>query len=150
MEMSVMNALLLILLAVAARRLAELAMRKLITGDNKTAASAAAEQLRVARYSGGGGECAVCLSGVEEGDEVRELRCRHLFHRGCIDRWLLITAAAAATCPLCRCRLLLPTTSPAATAEAEADEDYYGCDGDDEESGMVMFMAYVRSSSTWL
>nr|GLL32088.1 RING-H2 finger protein ATL1-like [Ipomoea trifida] len=33
-------------------------------------------------------ECAVCLCKIEEGEEVRDLRCNHIFHRDCLDRWL--------------------------------------------------------------
>ncbi|KAK2994346.1 hypothetical protein RJ640_017858 [Escallonia rubra] len=33
-------------------------------------------------------ECAVCLSKIEEGDEIRDLRCEHIFHRACLDRWI--------------------------------------------------------------
>ncbi|KAK9276915.1 hypothetical protein L1049_006453 [Liquidambar formosana] len=44
-------------------------------------------------------ECAVCLCKIEEGEEMRELRCDHLFHRDCLDRWL---GHRHATCPLCR------------------------------------------------
>ncbi|XP_022862154.1 E3 ubiquitin-protein ligase RHA2B-like [Olea europaea var. sylvestris] len=44
-------------------------------------------------------ECAVCLCKIEEGDEIRELRCDHLFHRVCLDRWL---GYGHMTCPLCR------------------------------------------------
>ncbi|XWS70148.1 hypothetical protein CRYUN_Cryun03dG0024200 [Craigia yunnanensis] len=33
--------------------------------------------------------CAVCLSRLKGGDEVRELRnCCHVFHKECIDRWV--------------------------------------------------------------
>ena len=44
-------------------------------------------------------ECAVCLCKIEEGEEVRELRCGHMFHRDCLDRWL---GHRNGTCPLCR------------------------------------------------
>ncbi|KAL1551206.1 RING-type E3 ubiquitin transferase [Salvia divinorum] len=44
-------------------------------------------------------ECAVCLCGIEGGDEVRELRCNHAFHKVCLDRWL---GYGHVTCPLCR------------------------------------------------
>ena len=37
--------------------------------------------------------------GCEEGEEIRELRCDHLFHRICLDRWLQYKHT---TCPLCR------------------------------------------------
>ncbi|KAL2510052.1 E3 ubiquitin-protein ligase [Forsythia ovata] len=50
-------------------------------------------------------ECAVCLCKIEEGDEIRELRCDHLFHKVCLDRWL---SYGHTTCPLCRNNLKLP------------------------------------------
>ncbi|KAL6896650.1 hypothetical protein ACP4OV_007222 [Aristida adscensionis] len=126
------------------------------------ASKRAMRQLPVAPYRpprqrcGGGGEeaaveCVVCLSGVEEGEEVRELRCRHVFHRSCLDRWLL--ARPLATCPLCRCRLLTPATTP----WEQEEEDYYD-DGDDvaaaeedsdSDSDMMLFMACVHGRGSW-
>ncbi|GMI92630.1 hypothetical protein like AT5G20885 [Hibiscus trionum] len=60
--------------------------------------------------------CAVCLSQLKEGDEVRELRnCCHVFHRDCIDRWVDYDGDQDhdqeddnnhKTCPLCRSPLL--------------------------------------------
>ncbi|KAK6134051.1 hypothetical protein DH2020_032196 [Rehmannia glutinosa] len=50
-------------------------------------------------------ECAVCLCRIDEGDEVRELRCHHLFHKVCLDRWL---GYGHVTCPLCRNNLKPP------------------------------------------
>ncbi|KAI3467166.1 hypothetical protein Pfo_023829 [Paulownia fortunei] len=50
-------------------------------------------------------ECAVCLCRIDEGDEVRELRCDHLFHKVCLDRWL---GYGHVTCPLCRNNLKPP------------------------------------------
>lgn len=44
-------------------------------------------------------ECSVCLSKIEDDDETRELRCDHLFHKNCLDRWV---AHRHSTCPLCR------------------------------------------------
>ncbi|XP_078156513.1 RING-H2 finger protein ATL60-like [Carex rostrata] len=44
-------------------------------------------------------ECAVCLSDVAEGEEVRILpKCNHGFHVKCIDMWF----HSHTTCPLCR------------------------------------------------
>ncbi|KAG4970220.1 hypothetical protein JHK85_036641 [Glycine max] len=44
-------------------------------------------------------ECPVCLSGFEEGEEVRKLpRCKHWFHAPCIDMWLY----SHFDCPICR------------------------------------------------
>lgn len=49
-------------------------------------------------------ECAVCLDAMQCGHVTRELTCGHEFHAGCIDRWVLQTAATAggAGCPLCK------------------------------------------------
>jgi RING-like zinc finger len=45
-------------------------------------------------------DCAVCLSEVSTGENVRILpKCNHGFHLDCIDMWLF----SHCTCPLCRC-----------------------------------------------
>ncbi|CAD6222392.1 unnamed protein product [Miscanthus lutarioriparius] len=94
-------------------------------------------------------ECVFCLSGIEEGSEVRELRCRHLFHRACLDRWVQARPVAA-TCPLCRGRLL---ASPPWEVAGYYDDDFEE-EGDEEavedDSDMMLFMACVHSSSSWL
>ncbi|KAG8093923.1 hypothetical protein GUJ93_ZPchr0012g18991 [Zizania palustris] len=47
----------------------------------------------------GWAQCSICISVVDVGESVRRLpSCGHLFHAGCIDKWL----GAHATCPLCR------------------------------------------------
>jgi hypothetical protein len=43
-------------------------------------------------------ECAVCMRKIEDDDETRDLRCDHLFHISCLDRWL---AHHHTTSPLC-------------------------------------------------
>ncbi|KAK6152427.1 hypothetical protein DH2020_015062 [Rehmannia glutinosa] len=50
---------------------------------------------------GGGGECVICKEEMEEGREVCELPCGHLFHWVCVLRWL----KKRNTCPCCRRRL---------------------------------------------
>lgn len=48
---------------------------------------------------GEGTECPICLHDLNPGDSLRQLdRCGHLFHRSCIDLWLL----RSADCPLCK------------------------------------------------
>ncbi|KAJ3679131.1 hypothetical protein LUZ60_017142 [Juncus effusus] len=49
-------------------------------------------------------ECCICLSGYEDGVELRELPCGHHFHCICIDKWLCINAI----CPLCKYNILKP------------------------------------------
>lgn len=44
-------------------------------------------------------ECPICLHALKPGDTVRQLDvCGHMFHRCCIDLWLL----RSADCPLCK------------------------------------------------
>lgn len=40
--------------------------------------------------------CCICLVDLEEGNEVRKLPCSHLFHKDCIDQWLIVNK----TCPI--------------------------------------------------
>ncbi|KAK1261706.1 E3 ubiquitin-protein ligase RHA2A [Acorus gramineus] len=54
--------------------------------------------------NGGDESCAVCLYEFEGGEEVRRLtNCRHIFHKGCLDRWM---DHDQRTCPLCRTPLI--------------------------------------------
>ncbi|KAI3763928.1 hypothetical protein L2E82_13926 [Cichorium intybus] len=50
-------------------------------------------------------ECAICLSKIEDDDEIRELRCDHLFHRNCLD---MCISHGHTTCPLCRDCIVVP------------------------------------------
>ncbi|KAF3570298.1 hypothetical protein F2Q69_00063336 [Brassica cretica] len=52
---------------------------------------------------GGGSGCVVCLSKLREGEEVRKLECRHVFHKRCLEGWL---HCLNFTCPLCRSALV--------------------------------------------
>ncbi|KAF8399207.1 hypothetical protein HHK36_015072 [Tetracentron sinense] len=61
-------------------------------------------------------ECSVCLCKIEEGEEIKELRCDHLFHSVCLDRWL---GYRNATCPLCRGSVAPPRTMVAKLGEEE-------------------------------
>lgn len=79
-------------------------------------------------------ECVFCLSDIEEGEEIRELRCKHLFHRRCLDRWLVHRRA---TCPLCRDTLL--QREPAAV---KGGDDVDG-DEDMDDSAAVL-LSYVQ------
>nr|XP_004490370.1 RING-H2 finger protein ATL47-like [Cicer arietinum] len=44
-------------------------------------------------------DCAVCLCQIKEGDEIRVLRCEHMYHINCLDKWISFKTD---TCPLCR------------------------------------------------
>ncbi|KAG4161836.1 hypothetical protein ERO13_D01G080300v2 [Gossypium hirsutum] len=47
-------------------------------------------------------ECSICLCKIDEDDEIPELRCDHLFHKVCLDRW---AEHRRSTCPICRTSL---------------------------------------------
>ncbi|KAL0702810.1 hypothetical protein Bca4012_058932 [Brassica carinata] len=51
-----------------------------------------------------GNDCVVCLGVFKQGQWCRNLPgCGHVFHRKCVDAWLL----KAGTCPICRARVRL-------------------------------------------
>lgn len=46
--------------------------------------------------------CAVCIESYNLGDVVTVLTCDHIFHKTCIEPWLLDKR----TCPMCKCDIL--------------------------------------------
>lgn len=84
----------------------------------------AMEKLPIMRYEEAKGgllpmDCAVCLSGFEDDDQLVRLlpRCGHLFHADCITAWL----ASHVTCPICRDNL---AQLPAETTTAGTPQDH--------------------------
>ncbi|KAL7094135.1 hypothetical protein ACP275_11G082700 [Erythranthe tilingii] len=74
-------------------------------------------------------ECRVCLSVYEEGDDVRKLKCKHTFHKDCLEQH------PSATCPLCR-RVVLPEEEVAKHRDRRYWEYY---DESDEELILYIF-----------
>nr|GMC54633.1 E3 ubiquitin-protein ligase RNF13-like [Ipomoea batatas] len=67
-------------------------------------------------------ECAICLSEFVEGEVGRELeRCRHVFHAGCVEKWLL-HGEGHGSCPLCRTPVVVPETDVGGTWKCERGE----------------------------
>jgi hypothetical protein len=63
------------------------------------------DKLRVALYTDFDGHdendremCSVCFEKFIDSDICRELKCKHLYHQNCIDKWL----GEHITCPVCR------------------------------------------------
>ncbi|XVE86715.1 hypothetical protein DITRI_Ditri18aG0055900 [Diplodiscus trichospermus] len=83
-------------------------------------------------------ECAVCLSELEEGEKVRKLKCKHTFHKDCLDKWL---QQYWATCPLCRTKVL-PDEIVANYHRLQNQVDY---DGSDEE--MIFLLSALHGNS---
>ncbi|CAN6675546.1 unnamed protein product [Malus baccata var. baccata] len=48
-------------------------------------------------------DCVVCLCTFRDGEQVRMLQCRHVFHKHCFDSWL---NNLNFNCPLCRSPVL--------------------------------------------
>ncbi|XP_077447498.1 E3 ubiquitin-protein ligase RNF128-like [Stigmatopora argus] len=46
--------------------------------------------------------CAVCIESYKAGEVVTVLTCGHIFHKACIEPWLL----EKRTCPMCKCDIL--------------------------------------------
>jgi len=49
-----------------------------------------------------GEDCPICLNSICAGDTIRTLgNCSHVFHRSCVDLWLL----RSVECPMCKCHV---------------------------------------------
>lgn len=47
-------------------------------------------------------QCAVCIEGYKTSDIIRILPCKHLFHKYCVDPWLI----EQRSCPMCKMDIL--------------------------------------------
>ncbi|KAF7244852.1 hypothetical protein EYD10_08849 [Varanus komodoensis] len=72
----------------AKKAIQQLQLRTLKQGDKETGPDA--------------DNCAVCIEVYKPNDVVRILICNHVFHKNCIDPWLL----EHRTCPMCKCDIL--------------------------------------------
>ena len=79
--------------------------------------------------------CPVCLSDLAVGESGRMLRCKHLFHKSCIDEWLVVNA----TCPTCR--------APVIEGREGSDD---GGNGDDNAANLSREnLSFVLPSPLW-
>ncbi|XP_071613486.1 E3 ubiquitin-protein ligase RNF128 isoform X3 [Heliangelus exortis] len=72
----------------AMKAIEQLELRTLKQGDKETGPD--------------GDTCVVCIELYKPNEVVRILTCNHLFHKNCIDPWLL----EHRTCPMCKCDIL--------------------------------------------
>ncbi|XP_031704056.1 E3 ubiquitin-protein ligase RNF128-like [Anarrhichthys ocellatus] len=72
----------------ATKAIGLLQVRKLKTGDEETTSDSHV--------------CAVCIESYKAGEVVTVLTCDHIFHKACIEPWLL----QRRTCPMCKCDIL--------------------------------------------
>jgi hypothetical protein len=45
--------------------------------------------------------CCICLEFYQNGDQVKYLRCNHIYHESCIDEWFYYSSF----CPLCKVKV---------------------------------------------
>ena len=58
--------------------------------------------LKTSAYSGDGDVCTICIEEFKNGETVRTLQCKHIFHKNCIDEWF----EKKEVCPNCNQPLL--------------------------------------------
>lgn len=88
-------------------------------------------------------ECRVCLCDLQEGDKVRTLKCKHTFHKDCLDKWLL---QFWATCPLCRNKVL--PEDVVTNYQRLRNQVNYDDNNDDENHPIMSFFFALRGVIT--
>lgn len=106
---------------ISANRLYNLSMHRRAEKRLKSEAKKAIGRLQVRTLSRDDEEttsdshmCAVCIESYKAGEVVTVLTCDHIFHKACIEPWLLDRR----TCPMCKCDIL-----KALGVEEETKED---------------------------
>ncbi|XP_020680659.1 E3 ubiquitin-protein ligase Os04g0590900 [Dendrobium catenatum] len=62
-------------------------------------------------------DCVICLCKIRRAKETAPLRCRHAFHKQCLDGWM--KKSKRTTCPLCRDNLIVGGSSETKNDEGE-------------------------------
>ncbi|TPX52191.1 hypothetical protein SeMB42_g01586 [Synchytrium endobioticum] len=88
-------------------------------------------------------KCSICLEHYEKGEELRLMKCRHGFHKDCLNKWL---TTAVNSCPLCKTPAVVVTHAPTAPTQSS------GLLGDDGSTsvlgGGLGVVALLRDTST--
>ncbi|XP_056134444.1 E3 ubiquitin-protein ligase RNF128a [Lampris incognitus] len=94
---------------ISAHRIHSMRMQRCAERKLKSEAKKAIGQLQVCTLKRGDAEvgsdsymCAVCIDAYKAGEVVTVLTCGHIFHKACIEPWLL----EKRTCPMCKCDIL--------------------------------------------
>ncbi|XP_026175489.1 E3 ubiquitin-protein ligase RNF128a [Mastacembelus armatus] len=94
---------------ISAHRLYNLGVHRRAERRMKSEAKRAIGRLQVRTLKRGDEEttsdshmCAVCIESYKAGEVVTVLTCDHIFHKVCIEPWLL----ERRTCPMCKCDIL--------------------------------------------
>jgi len=59
--------------------------------------------------------CSICLADFETSEITRILRCKHVYHKECIDSWLTLNG----TCPICRSEVSRKRSQPFRESSSE-------------------------------
>ncbi|GMI67412.1 hypothetical protein HRI_000410500 [Hibiscus trionum] len=80
-----------------------------------------------------GGDCSICLEEFKADEEGSEMPCEHVFHSGCVEKWLRMNGS----CPVCR--FLMP-----------AEEGGSGSQMDPELRQMLVRVSSLANSIGWM
>ncbi|VDL27381.1 unnamed protein product [Hymenolepis diminuta] len=83
-------------------------------------------------------QCAICIEIFKPHDLIRSLPCRHMYHRACIDPWLL----KHRSCPLCKQNILI------ACGLSLTDEDIESCSATTSEVNSAFSLSSTSTSSS--
>ncbi|KAF8054004.1 hypothetical protein N665_1356s0008 [Sinapis alba] len=73
-------------------------------------------------------QCAVCMDEFEDGGDVKQMPCKHVFHKNCLMPWLQLHNS----CPVCRYEL--PTDDPEYESRGQGQGQGGQASGDGEGS----------------
>ncbi|CAL8114152.1 unnamed protein product [Orchesella dallaii] len=62
--------------------------------------------------------CSICIDNFEVGEEVRVLPCSHVFHKPCIDPWLIHSSRR---CPNCKGKVVFPNEHFSDTSNSDSE-----------------------------
>ncbi|GAX78648.1 hypothetical protein CEUSTIGMA_g6086.t1 [Chlamydomonas eustigma] len=74
----------------------------MVTAVESEEAQAGAMECQAVNIEDKDSQCTVCLLDYEDGELLRQLPCKHEFHKDCIDSWM----CNHKTCPICRCEVV--------------------------------------------
>ena len=93
-------------------------------------------------------ECAICMLDYQIGEKQRKLRCNHVFHRACINIW--IVQRSNQTCPLCRAPIneaeLSASASYASTTDSARSESYDQPDQPTDQDHLPIYIDEARQN----
>ncbi|KAB2064382.1 hypothetical protein ERO13_A09G015200v2 [Gossypium hirsutum] len=111
--------------------------------DNKPgpapASKASTEAMQRIKVEESGKDCCIFLEEFEVEEEAREMPCKHVFHSGCIEKWLLIHGL----CPVCRFMMPPETTE---TGGGDGDGDRRRMEGG-EMNGLELLQSVFAFAS---